>query len=258
MYQNYIFDFYGTLVDIKTDETQTFLWKKMAELYRVYGVDYTPMELKKAYYHLCSSEEKELKKQTGYHYPEISLERIFAKLLYEGSNYHTTSTIIDNIDDWQFHTANFFRVLSRQKLKPYAHTLRLLKQLKREKCNIFILSNAQKVFTLPEMEQSGILEYVNNVYISSQYKMKKPQREFLETLIKKENINVENSIFVGNEYESDIAIAMANHMQSILVNTSKYTSEERKKRLESIPNRNPLFDPYVISDGDIGKVIEVK
>lgn len=108
------------------------------------------------------------------------------------------------------------------------------------------------------MEQSGVLEYVNKVYISSQYKMKKPQREFLETLIKKENINVENSIFVGNEYESDIAIAMANQMQSILVNTSKYTSEERKKRLESIPNRNPLFDPYVISDGDIGKVIEVK
>ena len=31
MYKNYIFDLYGTLVDIRTDEGKNSLWKKMSE-----------------------------------------------------------------------------------------------------------------------------------------------------------------------------------------------------------------------------------
>lgn len=30
MYQNYIFDLYGTLVDIHTNENKHYLWEKMA------------------------------------------------------------------------------------------------------------------------------------------------------------------------------------------------------------------------------------
>ena len=30
MYQNYIFDLYGTLVDIHTNEKKAYLWKKMS------------------------------------------------------------------------------------------------------------------------------------------------------------------------------------------------------------------------------------
>ena len=32
-YQNYVFDLYGTLVDIHTDEEQQMLWEKMAMFY---------------------------------------------------------------------------------------------------------------------------------------------------------------------------------------------------------------------------------
>ena len=40
-YKNYIFDLYGTLVDINTDEWSAQLWKKMAILYGYYGAAYT-------------------------------------------------------------------------------------------------------------------------------------------------------------------------------------------------------------------------
>ena len=33
MYNNYIFDLYGTLIDINTDEWNDDLWKKIAILY---------------------------------------------------------------------------------------------------------------------------------------------------------------------------------------------------------------------------------
>lgn len=46
MYQNYIFDFYGTLVDIRTNESKPYLWKKMSELYSSLGASYNASELK--------------------------------------------------------------------------------------------------------------------------------------------------------------------------------------------------------------------
>ena len=48
-YKNYIFDLYGTLIDIRTDEWAAQLWKKMAILYGYYGANYTYKELGKAY-----------------------------------------------------------------------------------------------------------------------------------------------------------------------------------------------------------------
>ena len=47
-YENYIFDLYGTLVDIHTDEEKTELWEKLAQFYGYYGAVYTAEELKNA------------------------------------------------------------------------------------------------------------------------------------------------------------------------------------------------------------------
>lgn len=40
MYKNYVFDLYGTLVDINTNENNINLWKKMQEFYAFYGAVY--------------------------------------------------------------------------------------------------------------------------------------------------------------------------------------------------------------------------
>ncbi len=49
MYQNYIFDFYGTLVDIKCDETSKEVWGKMALYMGYQGAVYNGESLKKSY-----------------------------------------------------------------------------------------------------------------------------------------------------------------------------------------------------------------
>ena len=41
MYDNYIFDLYGTLADIRTDEEKPYVWEKMGELYGSMGAAYT-------------------------------------------------------------------------------------------------------------------------------------------------------------------------------------------------------------------------
>ena len=49
MYQNYIFDLYGTLVDIHTNEKKAYLWKKMSLFFGMKGAAYEPKELRMAY-----------------------------------------------------------------------------------------------------------------------------------------------------------------------------------------------------------------
>ena len=49
MYDTCIFDLYGTLVDICTDEKKPELWERLALFYAFYGAEYTPYELHQGY-----------------------------------------------------------------------------------------------------------------------------------------------------------------------------------------------------------------
>ena len=57
MYRHCIFDLYGTLVDIRTDERSPGLWEDMAELYRRRGVAWEPEALQKSYFRLIEELE---------------------------------------------------------------------------------------------------------------------------------------------------------------------------------------------------------
>lgn len=59
MYQNYIFDLYGTLVDIRTNENSPYLWRKMSEFYAALGAVYTARELKLEYGRLVGLKVRE-------------------------------------------------------------------------------------------------------------------------------------------------------------------------------------------------------
>ena len=49
MYDNYIFDLYGTLADIRTNEEKPYLWRKMSELYTSLGAAYTASGLRSGF-----------------------------------------------------------------------------------------------------------------------------------------------------------------------------------------------------------------
>ena len=57
MYRHCIFDLYGTLVDIRTDERSPGLWEDMAELYRRRGAAWEPEALQKSYFRLIEELE---------------------------------------------------------------------------------------------------------------------------------------------------------------------------------------------------------
>ena len=81
MYKNYIFDLYGTLIDINTDEWNDDLWKKLAILYGYKGAHYTYDELNDEYDKLVALEKAAVRKRhPEYNVVDIKIEKVFKKL----------------------------------------------------------------------------------------------------------------------------------------------------------------------------------
>lgn len=108
MYNNYIFDLYGTLVDIRTNENSGYLWKKMQEFYGFYGAHYTSVELKREYARLCREEGKKFKGKEDF---EITIENVFEGLF--------TNKGIEVSQDTIKVACEFFRIISTKFVKLY-------------------------------------------------------------------------------------------------------------------------------------------
>lgn len=207
--QNFIFDLYGTLIDIETDEESSSFWSQMCEYYNDFGTQYKPDELKARYHQYCEEETQASKEAL----PEIKLERVFLRLLEEGGGYCPIDPY-----DWSLICARYFRAVSRKKLVTYKDTIPLLKLLQ-EKHRVYLLSNAQTCFTLDEMLKCKITPYFDGIYISSDYGVKKPAKKFMDILLQSEHLKVEESIMIGNDLTSDIAVAAKVGMKSIFINS---------------------------------------
>ena len=154
-FKNYIFDFYGTLVDIETDESSPILWDTMAQIYQSYGASYTGEGLRLRYRELVQQAEEDLAKEKQVAYPEIDLTVIFVQLYLEG---HPSGNSVVHLKEWGRLISRTFRVLSRKRLELYPHTKEVLEDMKAAGCRIFLLSNAQADFTNPEIDLVGLRE----------------------------------------------------------------------------------------------------
>ena len=126
-YDNYIFDLYGTLVDIHTEENDPLVWKKLALFYGYYDADYSSEELKERYAAIIAGEEYKMKseKKDDAHeaHPEVQIEEVFQKLFEEkGVKADPTLAV---------HAGQFFRILSTDYVKLYDGVTDLLEALKR-------------------------------------------------------------------------------------------------------------------------------
>ncbi|WP_170243461.1 HAD hydrolase-like protein [Streptococcus suis] len=225
-YKNYIFDFYGTLVDIVTDENKLELWEKLAAIYHSFGCTYGARQLRSAFQETASEAELDLIRISPYQYVEIDLEKVFIQLLTDGKYRRPTQMAPADLKTFGQMVATVFRVLSREKLEAYTNTLSTLARLKDEGARLFILSNAQRVFTQAEIEIMGCAAFMEQIYISSDYRIKKPEPEFLQGVLDENQLDPAETVFVGNDLTSDIAIAQALGLDGVLINTFPYSPDE--------------------------------
>lgn len=118
MYENYIFDLYGTLVDIHTDESKPSLWKNMAQYITLQGAPYQPVELRKAYGKYI--DELRVTPET-----EVNLALSLRKLYTEKGIIPTSEMIA--------HWALMFRTLSLKYVRLFDGAKEVLQELHRRK-----------------------------------------------------------------------------------------------------------------------------
>ena len=196
-YRNYIFDLYGTLVDIRTDEHSPAFWKNCTILFAGHGAEYEYSELKDAYFEAIHLLEEE-RKEEGHHI-EIDIYDVFEELC-SRKNVKADRKLIEK-------TAEKFRALSIRHIRLYAGAKELLTVLREKGKKVFLLSNAQTLFTIGEMKDLGIYDLFDAIFISSACGYKKPDVCFLKQLVDRFDLNIEESLMIGNDLCSDIQMA---------------------------------------------------
>lgn len=223
-YNTCIFDLYGTLVDIHTDENKNEVWEKLSYFYKFYGADYKPLELKQSYETIVAEMSKgvqQLRKDSHEAYPEIQIEQVFEQLFKE------KNVLVNN--EMAIHVAQFFRILSTDYIKLYDGTIEMLEAIKKSGKNIYLLSNAQRVFTQYEMNALGITKYFDGIFISSDYNCKKPDERFFKELLKEYSIIPEDAIMIGNDGICDILGAKKVGLSTLYVHSNLSPKEEDVK-----------------------------
>ncbi len=269
-FDNYIFDLYGTLIDIHTDEEQPVLWEKMAQyLERNFGAVYTAKALRKRYLEICKDEEKKLQQKNKAKWPEIRIEDVWVRLIKEGIDKESADTTdtTDTTDISGTTETNladspeirklcvFFRELSRDKLVVYDGVIEVMDKLKASGKGIYLLSNAQRAFTEKELEVAGLTDYFDDIFISSDKGIKKPQREFLEKLIKDNSLISEKCVMIGNDLLSDVGVAFANGINSVFLNTYDYSDKKIDEELTELGIKGSKFMPLIVEYGDIRRIL---
>ena len=224
-YKAYFFDLYGTLIDIHTDEKSPAFWKQMAGFFCAHGADYSGKELHTAYLAAVKTDltrVKEYWKTEGIkvQYPEPAIGNVFASL-YAEKGIKANQALIKE-------TAWTFRKTSTTHLRLYAGAKDLLTALRNSGRKVILLSNAQSLFTLPELEQLGIRNSFDKIYISSEYCIKKPDPLFFQMALKDQDLIPEDTIMIGNEYICDITGASSANMDSFYILDKLSTKEEKK------------------------------
>lgn len=229
-YTDLIFDLYGTLVDIHTEEDET-VWEKTAIYFGFYGAHYSGEALKQAFG--TAMEEREAKAGQSYEcFPDIPFEEVMAELF-------RAKGVEDNADTLGIQAAQLFRISSMEYIRLYPNVLEALGELRKRGYRLWLLSNAQKIFTAYELRHLGLGEQLDGIYLSSDYGCRKPDVRFYRALLEEQRLDPGKCLMIGNDRQTDIAGAKAAGMATLYMHTNLTPGDQAEADLQYIPGNAP-------------------
>ena len=138
-------------------------------------------------------------------------------------------------DSFAAETASVCRDAAMMHLRLYAGAKELLNDLKAAGFGVFLLSNAQRLYTIPEMRNLGILDLFDDIYISSDCGAKKPDPVFFGQFLKDTGLGPEECLMVGNDLRCDAGGAKAAGMGTYFILSGLSPKTDREKKTEQDP-----------------------
>ncbi len=210
-YTDLVFDLYGTLVDIHTEEND-LVWEKTAFYFGFYGAHYTPAELKAAFEQELIAREARAG-QSYECFPDIPFEEILASLF-------RAKGITDDARGLGIHAAQLFRIASLEYIRLYPGVREALARFRAMGCRLWLLSNAQRIFTAYELRHLELGEEFDGIYISSDYGCRKPDSRFYRALLEEQGLEAGRCLMIGNDLYTDIGGARNVGMATLYMHTA--------------------------------------
>lgn len=247
-YSDLIFDLYGTLVDIHTEESDS-VWEKTAIYFGYYGAPYTGAELKDAFHTELSLLES--KADSGIsNFPDFPHEVILSKLFLRKG-------IVNNADALAKSAAQLFRILSTEYITLYPEVLEALYFLRKNGYRLWLLSNAQRIFTEYELRYLGLTDCFDGIYISSDYGYRKPDTRFFNVLIREHNLKPEKCLMIGNDRETDIAGARNAGIDTLYMHTNLTPQEQAPADPAAMLRKCDKYTSYEFEGAHWKRLVEV-
>lgn len=200
---NFLFDLYGTLADIHTDENKDELWLGFAELLSEKDL----ASVKNEYLNIC----KKYADARSHKFVEFDLLLVFEEMLQNRG--------IDKTKAPEY--AREFRLLSREKLKLFPHIIEMLDGLRERGAGVYLVSNAQACFTRDELDELGLTSHFDGILISSDAGVKKPDGRIFELAFNKFNLDKRECFYVGNDLHDDVLGAKGAGLRTIYIETEQ-------------------------------------
>lgn len=218
-YTDLIFDLYGTLVDIHTEEDDT-VWEKTALYFGYYGAHYTGVELRTAF-QSAMAEKKARAGQSYECFPDLPFEPVMAALF-------RAKGVEEQADELGKHASQLFRIASTEYIRLYPGVTDALKTLRKKGYRLWLLSNAQRVFTAFELNHLGLAPYFDGIYLSSDFACRKPDIRFFSALLEEQQLDRENCLMIGNDLDTDIAGAKNAGLSTLYMHTNLTPPDQRR------------------------------
>lgn len=200
---NFLFDLYGTLADIKTDEEMLSLWYGFAWLLGESDVQ----KVREEYLEIC----KKHADARAHKFVEFDLLLVFEEMVESrGANKEKAKML-----------AREFRLLSRQKLRLFPCVVEILKGLKERGAGVYLVSNAQACFTKDELDELGLTPLFDGILISSDAGVKKPDPAIFDVAFEKFNLNKNECFYVGNDLHDDVLGASGAGLKTVYIETEQ-------------------------------------
>ena len=127
---------------------------------------------------------------------------------------------IEDAEALGINAAQLFRISSTEYIKLYPGVLEALAQLRQKGCRLWLLSNAQRIFTAFELQHLGLGEQLDGIYISSDYRCRKPDTRFYQALVDEQGLDIKRCLMIGNDRQTDIAGAKKLGMATLYMHTN--------------------------------------
>ena len=189
-----LFDLYGTLVDIETDESMEKIYREISRFLIYQGLNLRWQNLRELYYGIMQEQRQISSEQ----YPEVDVEAVWDALLArQGLASQAERSCLKR------YLAQLYRGLSLKRLKRFAYVKRVLNTL-RHSYRMAIVSDAQPCFAWAEIRTVKLEGYFDPVIISAEYGFRKPDPRMIRLALEKIQLSPEEVIFVGNDMYHDI------------------------------------------------------